>query len=111
MESERYHKRQWLWFEAEIKFTPYKFLLFFFFVHHSILLLFEESLSQLTHRELLALSIRCGESPRRYRACPRPTQRKATGSKHDGYWSRTARMICKAKVLSGALLHLSHSVA
>jgi hypothetical protein len=32
---------------------------------------FEESLSQLTHRKLFASSFRCGESPRRHRACQR----------------------------------------
>lgn len=48
---------------------------------------FEESLSQLTHRELLALSFRCGESPRRSRVLSSSNSRKATGFKLRRYWA------------------------
>jgi hypothetical protein len=53
-------------FVSQILFFLFKFLFC------STTVPFEESFSQLTHRKFKLPTLRCGESPRRYRVCPHP---------------------------------------
>jgi hypothetical protein len=101
--------------EYELAFSKEKIL----FSPHTPTAPSEESLSQLTHREpLCSLLSRCGESPRRYRACPHLNPRKATDSKHVGTGMEEARIFYALPsptpftgMVSRVAFVLGHSVA
>ncbi|KAJ7647637.1 hypothetical protein FB45DRAFT_734938, partial [Roridomyces roridus] len=61
------------------------------------------------HRSLVALHLCCGESPRRYGACPRPPNGKQPALS-TSVWTRTAGSFCMPP-LHGWLLGPCHSVA